>query len=87
MVKIKVNIDKPDPPKRVIHKHKNFNNFMDSYHKFHTQDGIREMWYRDKKTLAYIAIAMAFILLMLFSKDEKQENKEEQSKPKTEQGK
>ncbi|WP_020530841.1 hypothetical protein [Flexithrix dorotheae] len=87
MVKIKVNIDKPDPPKRVIHKHKNFNNFMDSYHKFHTQDGIREMWYRDKKTLAYIAIAVVFILLMLFSKDENPENNQDNTTPKTEQEK
>lgn len=69
MSKIKVNINKELSPKRVIQKHKNFDNFLDTYHKLHTQKGIREMWYRDKKKLAYIAIIICLILILLFGNE------------------
>ena len=67
MTKIKLNLDKPDPPAHVIHKHKNFNNFMDTYQKLHTQKGIRDMWYRDKKTLAWIAILLMLLLIYVLA--------------------
>jgi len=69
MTKINVNINKDIPPKRVIHKHKDFDNFLSTYHKLHTQKGIRDMWYRDKKKLAYIAIIIALLLILIFAED------------------
>ena len=84
MTKIKVNINKPDPPKEVIHKYKNFDNFMDTYQKLHTQEGIRDMWYRDRKKLAFIAVIISLLLIWLFSENEQSE-KDQNEKPKTEQ--
>lgn len=69
MTKIKVNINKEPPSRKVIHKYKNFDNFIDTYHKLHTQKGIREMWYRDKKKLAYIAIIICLLLILLFANE------------------
>ncbi len=63
--KIKVNIEKPDPDTNTIRKHKNFNHFVDTYHQLHTQEGIRKMWYKDKKTLAFIAIIICLLLIWL----------------------
>ncbi|UZR94021.1 hypothetical protein [Chondrinema litorale] len=67
MTKIRVEIDRPDPPKEKIRKYKNYNKFQTEYHKFHSQHGIRELWYRDKKKLAYIAIIVVLVLLWILS--------------------
>ena len=67
MTKIRVEIDRKDPPKERIRKFKNYKHFISDYHKFHSQDGIRELWYKDKKKLAYIAIIVVMILLWIFS--------------------
>jgi len=64
--KIKVTIEKPDPDTKTIRKYKDFNNFVTIYQQLHTQEGIRKMWYKDKKTLAFIAIVVCLILIWLF---------------------
>lgn len=61
--KIKVNIEKPDPDTQTIRKYKDFNNFVTTYHQLHTQEGLRKMWYRDKKTLAFIVIMICLLLI------------------------
>jgi hypothetical protein len=63
--KIKVNIDKPDPDTQTIRKHKNFNTFITTYHQLHTPDGIRKMWYKDRKTLVFIVIVICLLLMWI----------------------
>lgn len=67
MTRIKVAIDRSDPPKERIVQYKNFNNFMRDYQRFHSHKRHDKLWYRDKKKLAYIAIIVALILIWLFA--------------------
>jgi len=66
MTRIKVEIDRKDPPVERIRRYKNYKKFVSEYHRFHSQHGLSELWYRDKKRLAYVAIIIALILLWLF---------------------
>lgn len=66
MAEIKVKIDQPEPSQKTIRKYKDFNSLMDSYKKYYTTRGIREMLYKDRKKLVYIVIILIFLLLMLF---------------------
>ncbi|MTI38737.1 hypothetical protein [Fulvivirga lutimaris] len=69
MTKLKVNINKPQPPLEVIHKYRDFGGLMQKYTKYYRTDGIRHMLYNDRKKLVYIVIIIVFILLMLFVDD------------------
>ncbi|MEQ8476554.1 hypothetical protein [Fulvivirga sp.] len=69
MTKLKVNINKPQPPLEVIHKYRDFGGLMQQYSKYYRTDGIRHMLYNDRRKLVYIVIIIVFILLMLFSDD------------------
>ena len=40
---IKVKIDSPTPSRETIQKHKNFDRFMDSYRRYYSTGGIREI--------------------------------------------
>lgn len=63
--KIKVNIEQPDPDVQTIQKYKNFNRFITTYHQLHTPEGIRKMWYRDRKTLAFIIVVICLLLIWI----------------------
>ncbi|GAB4188084.1 MAG: hypothetical protein OHK0057_13660 [Thermoflexibacter sp.] len=63
--KIKVNIEQPDPDTQTIQKYKNFNRFITTYHQLHTPEGIRKMWYRDRKTLAFIIVVICLLLIWI----------------------
>jgi len=65
MAKIRVEIDREDPPVERIRTYKNYKRFVSEYHRFHSQRGLSELWYRDKKRLAYVAIIVVLILLWI----------------------
>ena len=69
MTKLKVNINKPQPPLDIIHKYRDFGSLMQRYTKYYRTDGIRHMLYNDRRKLVYIVIIIVFILLMLFADD------------------
>jgi len=69
MGKIKVKIDEPIPSKKVIHRHKNFNSFLENYQKYYSTRGIRHMLYNDRKKLVFIVLMIVFLLLLLFAND------------------
>ena len=70
MTKIKVKIDRQDPPREVIEKYRNFDRFMDNYSKYYSTRGIRNLLYRDRKKMAMIVLIVIFILLWLFSAED-----------------
>jgi len=68
MVKIKVNINKPDPTKEEIRKHKDFERFSDRFEQYYRQDGIRKMLsgeLKDRRKLIYLIIILLLALLFL----------------------
>lgn len=80
MAKIKVNINKPDPPSKRIQKYKNYNNFVDTYKKLHTPKGIWEMWYYDRNRLAMIVVMLMLLLIFILSDWENEgKNKKDQT--------
>jgi len=66
MSKLKININKPDPSKESIQKYKKYDSVIDTYHKFHSPRGIRELWYKDKRLLALIVTILMLLLILLF---------------------
>jgi len=66
MTKIKVNINKADPPKERIRKYKNYDNFLTTYQKLHTPRGIHEMWTKDRVKFSMIVVFIVLFLLYLF---------------------
>lgn len=67
MTKIKVNIEKPDPDTQTIHRHKNFNQFITTYHEMHTPVGFQKMWQKDRKKVAFIIVVICLILIWLLA--------------------
>ena len=63
MTKLKININKADPPPEVIRKYKRFDSLRDNYHKFHSARGLARLWYRDKKLLAFIITLLMLLLI------------------------
>lgn len=87
MGKIKVHINRPEPDKETIRKHKDFNRFSERYEQYYRQDGIRKMLFgttRDKRRLVYIVIIL-LTLLILWLAEEENSKPENQEPPKTEQ--
>ena len=66
MAEIKIKIDQELPSREEITKYKNFDSLMDSYKKYYTTRGIREMLYKDRKKLVYLVIILLMLLLLLF---------------------
>lgn len=69
MAKLKIHINKPQPPLEVIRKYRDFGGLMQQYSKYYRTDGIRHMLYNDRRKLVYVALIIVFILLMLFADD------------------
>ncbi|MDH5400050.1 MAG: hypothetical protein OEX02_18005 [Cyclobacteriaceae bacterium] len=67
-IKVKMNPEMPSP--ELISKYKNFDMFMDSYKKYYSTSGIRNMLYGDKKKLIFIVLVIIFLLLMLFASED-----------------
>jgi len=80
---IKVKINNPQPDRNMIMRHKDFNGFLNTYRKYYSTGGIRDMLYRDRRKLVYIVILLLFLLLMLIAHDEGESKP--LSAPKTEQ--
>lgn len=79
MTRIRVKINTPVPAAETIDKYRNFERFMDSYKKYYSTAGIRDMLYKDRKKLVFIVIIILFLMLLLFVDDipKKEEDKNE----------
>jgi hypothetical protein len=81
MSKLKININKKEPPAHIIRKYKNADNFMSVYKKLHKPSGIREMFVKDKVKMSMIAVLLMLLLMWVLSdenlkpEDEKPRNK------------
>ena len=81
MSKLKININKKEPPAHIIRKYKNADNFMSVYKKLHKPSGIREMFMKDKVKMSMIAVLLMLLLMWVLSdenlkpEDEKPRNK------------
>lgn len=69
MHKIKVHINKPDPPLSVINKYKSFEQFIDRYKRYHTPSGIRYLFKHDIKKLVFIVIIIILLLILLLTEE------------------
>ena len=81
MSKIKVHINRPEPDKDTISKHKDFKRFSERYEQYYRQDGIRRMLSgsnRDRRRLVYIVIILVTLLILWLTDEEEQANKQEQ---------
>lgn len=78
MTRIKVKINAPLPAAEKISEYRDFDRFMDTYRKYYSTSGIRDMLYKDRKKLVLIVIIILFLMLLLFvdeiSKTEKNKN-------------
>lgn len=86
MSKIKVHINRPEPDRETIGRHKDFKTFSERYEQYYRQDGIRRMLLgsnRDRKRLIYIVIVL-ITLLILWLADEEQQHSKTEEPPKTE---
>ena len=81
MTKIKVNINKPDPPKQVINKYKNTDGFLQTYQRLHTPNGIAQMLYKDKVKLSMIVVFLMLLLIFVLTDIDKKPEEEQQQPP------
>ena len=72
MSKLKININKKDPPAHIIRKYKNADTFMNTYKKLHKPSGIREMLFKDKKTISMIVVFLMLLLMWVLGESEEQ---------------
>jgi hypothetical protein len=64
-MKLKININKPDPSKERIQKYKNKNGILDRYQQIHSSKGIAELLRRNKRLFVYITTILILLLLWL----------------------
>ena len=83
MSKLKININKQDPPAQVIRKYKNADDFMSVYKKLHKPSGIREMFLKDKTKFSMIVVFLMLLLIWVLS-DENLKLENENPSPKIE---
>lgn len=83
MSKLKININKQNPPSHVIQKYKEANDFMHVYKKLHKPSGIREMFLKDKKKLSMIVVFLMLLLIWVLG-DETKNTENEKPKIKIE---
>ena len=82
MGKIKVHINRPEPDKETISRHKDFKTFSARYEQYYRQDGIRRMLLgsnKDRRRLIYIVIILLTLLILLLA-DEEDQQKQKPSK-------
>lgn len=86
MSKIRVHINRPEPDKETISRHKDFKRFSERYEQYYRQDGIRRMLSgsnRDRRRLVYIVIILVTLLILWLADEEEQAN-QQQTPPNTE---
>ena len=64
--RLKINVDKPDPTPEVIRRYKRpYRDVVEQHRQLHSLSGLRQLWLKDKKRLAYIVIVLVLLLLWL----------------------